>query len=80
VEIVDAELADNIQYLSTGKTPADRVKTLLGKPDSVTRTQERGSEVTTQPKALFHKFVEQAEQIFKTSLSPWNGELLNQDA
>ena len=40
VEIVDAELMEDIQYLSMGKTPADRVKTLLGKLDSVRRSKE----------------------------------------
>ena len=41
VEIVDAELIEDTQYASMGKKPADRVKTLLGKLDSVRRTQER---------------------------------------
>ncbi len=42
VEIVDAELIEDIEYLSMGKTPADRVKTLLGKLDSVRRSKELG--------------------------------------
>ncbi len=65
VEIVDAELMEDIQYLSMGKTPADRVKTLLGKLDSVRSSQERGSSVFSQSKVLFHKFMEQLEKIFK---------------
>ena len=35
VEIVDAELIEDKEYLSMGDKPADRVKTLLGKLDSV---------------------------------------------
>jgi hypothetical protein len=65
VEIVDAELIEDIEYLSMGKTPADRVKTLLAKLDSVRSSQERGSEVSNASKPLFHKFVEQVDQIFK---------------
>ena len=64
-EIVDAELIEDIEYLSMGKTPADRVKTLLAKLDSVRSSQERGSEVSSPSKALFHKFVEQVDQIFQ---------------
>jgi len=66
VDIVDAELMEDIEYLSMGKTPADRVKTLLAKLDSVRSSQERGSEVSSPSKAQFHKFVEQVDQIFKT--------------
>ena len=53
-----------------GKLSMDRVKTLLGKLDSVRSSQERGSEVSTQSKALFHKFMEQVEQIFKKLPKP----------
>ena len=38
---------------------------LLAKLDSVRSSQERGSEVSSQSKALFHKFVEQVDQIFQ---------------
>ena len=65
VEIVDAELIEDKEYASMGKKPADRVKTLLGKLDSVRSSQERGSEVSSPSKALFHKFVEQVDQIFQ---------------
>jgi len=70
VEIVDAELIEDKEYTAMGKTPADRVKTLLGSLDSVRSSQERGSEVSTQSKALFHKFMEQVEQIFKNFPKP----------
>ncbi len=36
VEIVDAQLIEDTEYLSMGKTPGDRVKTLLGKLHSIT--------------------------------------------
>ena len=52
------------------KTPVDRVKTLLAGLDSVRSNQERGSKVSTQPKALFHKFVEQVRQIFRNLPNP----------
>ncbi len=64
VEIVDAELIEDIEYSSMGRKPADWVKTLLARLDSVRSSQERGYEVSTQPKALFRKFVEHVEQIF----------------
>jgi len=42
VEIVDAELIEDKEYAAMGKTSPDRVKTLLGKIDSVRRSRERG--------------------------------------
>jgi hypothetical protein len=53
-----------------GKKPADRVKTLLGKLDSVRRTQERGSSVSRQSKSLSRKFAGQVEKIFKNLPKP----------
>jgi hypothetical protein len=41
VEILDVELIEDKAYASMGKSPADRVKSLLGRLDSVRRTQER---------------------------------------
>ena len=70
VEIVDAELIEDQEYPSMGKNPADRVKTLLGKLDSVRRTQERGSSVSRQSKVLSHKFMGQVEKIFKNLPKP----------
>jgi len=52
VEIVDAELMEDIQYLSMGEKPADRVKTLLGKLDSVRRSEELGHEVASEAKLM----------------------------
>ncbi len=70
VEIVDAELIEDVEYSSMGRKPVDRVKTLLVRLDSARSGKERGYEVSTQPKALFRKFVEQAEQILKNLPKP----------
>ena len=40
------------------------MKTLLGRLDSVRRTQERGSSVSRQSKVLSNKFVGRVENIF----------------
>jgi ParB-like chromosome segregation protein Spo0J len=47
VEIVDAELIEDVEYSSMGRKPVDRVKTLLVRLDSARSSQERGSEVST---------------------------------
>ncbi len=70
VEIVDAELIEDKEYATMGKTPADRVKTLLGKLDSVRRSEERRSKITQEAKHLSNKFVGQVEQIFKNLPKP----------
>ncbi len=64
VEMVDAELIEDKEYGSMGKKPAVRVKTLLGKLDSVRSSKDRGSSVSSKSKVLFHKFMEQVEKIF----------------
>ena len=56
-EIVDAELIEDAQYASMGKKPADRVKTLLGKLDSVRRSEELGYEVASEAKSTSNKFI-----------------------
>jgi len=70
VEIVDPELDEDKEYASMGKKPADRVKSLIGKLDSVRRSQVRRSEVSGHSKALFHKFVKQLEKILKNLPKP----------
>ncbi len=70
VDFVDAELIEDREYASIGKTPADRIKTLLGKLDSVRGSRDRGSKVSSQSKKLFHKFVEQVEKIFNNLPKP----------
>ena len=67
---MDAELIEDREYASMEKTPVDRLKTLLGQLDSVRSSQSRGSEVSNISKALFHKFVEQVEGIFKNLPKP----------
>jgi len=51
VEIVDSELMEDIEYLSMGEKPADRVKTLLGKLDFMRRSKERGYNISEEIKA-----------------------------
>ena len=46
MEIVDAELIQHKEYAGMGKTPADRVKTLLDKLDSARRSKHRGYEIS----------------------------------
>jgi len=65
VEIVDAELMEDIEYLSMGETPAERVKTLLGKLDSVRRSKDLGYEVATHARLTSNKFMGSVEKIFK---------------
>ena len=69
-EIVDAELIQDIEYSSMGKLSMDRVRTLLGKLDSVRRSEERRSKITEEAKDLSHKFMGQVQQIFKKLPKP----------
>ena len=69
-EIVDAELIDDIEYLSMGERPAERVKTLLAKLDFVRRSKELGYRVTTQAGLTSHKFVGSVENIFANLPKP----------
>jgi len=57
VEIVDAELMEDIEYLSMGKTPADSMKTLLGKLHSISISKKRGSKASKKVDLLFNKFI-----------------------
>ena len=50
VEIVDAELIEDKEYSTMGKNPVTRVKTLLGKLDSIRATNDRGSNVSNKSK------------------------------
>ena len=65
VEIVDAELIRDKEYASMGKSPAHRVKTLLGKLHSITSSKNRGSKVSKQGNLLLSKFTQQVEKIFE---------------
>ncbi|MBL7203210.1 MAG: ParB N-terminal domain-containing protein [Desulfobacteraceae bacterium] len=64
VEIADAELIEDKEYAAMGKTPADRMKTLLGKLHSLTSSKNRGSQVSGKGKSLLRKFAQQVEKIF----------------
>ncbi len=70
VDFVDAELIADKEYGSLGKNPIDRVRTLLGKLDSVRSSQDRGSKVSSQSRKLFHKFMEQVDEIFNNLPKP----------
>jgi len=70
VEIVDAELIEDTQYASMGRKPADRVKTLLGKLDSVRRSEGLGYEVASEAKLTSNKFIGSVQEIFKNLPKP----------
>ncbi|MBW1855844.1 MAG: ParB N-terminal domain-containing protein, partial [Deltaproteobacteria bacterium] len=65
VEIVDAELIEDKEYASMGKKPAERMKSLLGKPHSISISKKRASEVSNKADLLFNKFIKQVKKIFK---------------
>ena len=65
VAMVDAELIKDKEYESLGKKPAERVKTFLGKLDSMRRSKERGYNVTIDKKWTSGKFAGRVEKIFK---------------
>ena len=48
-----------------GKKPADRVKTLLGKLNSIVTCKIRDSKVSKEAESLLRKFAQQVEKIFK---------------
>ncbi len=60
----------NLPCESTAKTPADRVKTLLGKLDSVRRSKELGYGVATQARLTSHKFMGSVGKILKNLPKP----------
>ncbi len=70
VEIVDAELIEDKEYASMGENPADRVKTLLGKLDSMRRSKERGFNATNDIKHTSRKFAGRVVKIFENLPKP----------
>ncbi len=70
VKLVDAELIGDKEYGSMGKSPVERLKTLLGKLDLFRRSKQRGSEISDDAKSLSHKFVGQVEKIFNNLPKP----------
>ena len=65
VGIVDDELSQDKEYASMGKKPADRVKALLGKLDSMRRGKVRGFNVTNDIRRTSRKFAGRVIKIFK---------------
>jgi hypothetical protein len=53
-----------------GRKPADRVKALLAKLDSVRRSKELGYEIAPQAMSTSHKFMGSVEKIFKNLPKP----------
>ena len=53
-----------------GKTPADRVTTLLGKLKSMGRSKERGYNVSKELRQPSNKFVRRVEKIFENLPKP----------
>jgi len=70
VEIVDADLIQDKEYATMGKTPAGRVKTLLDKLDSARRSKDRGYEISDQASMTSHKFMGRVEQMFRNLPKP----------
>ncbi|MBW2341990.1 MAG: hypothetical protein JRF50_16860, partial [Deltaproteobacteria bacterium] len=62
MEIVDAELIEDKEYVPMGKNPAERVKTLLGRLDSIRRSKERGYNVSEEISHTSHKFMGRIEK------------------
>ncbi len=79
IEIIDVEMGKEPEYLTVGKTPLERVHKLLSKLDSIRVSKDRGSMVSKEADALFHKFMEQVETIFKNLPKPlqWRSFLNN---
>ena len=65
MEIVDAELIEDKEYALFGSKPANRVKKLLGKLHSATRSKNRGSKVSKKGNLLLSTRTQQLEEIFK---------------
>jgi len=70
VEMIDAELIEDKAYVAAGKTPLDRVKTVLRKIDSAKRGTERGFISKDVTKETSNKFVRRIEKIFKSLPNP----------
>ncbi len=71
VDLIEyAELIEDKEYGSMGKKPADRVKTLLGKLDTIRRSKGRGSTFTYETGRLSNKFIGQVEKIFNNLPKP----------
>jgi len=70
VEIVDAELIEDKEYASMGKKQADRVKTLLGRLDSMRRSKGQGYNVSEEIRHTSNIFVGCVENTFANLPNP----------
>ena len=70
VAMVDEELIKDKEYASMGKKPAERVKALLGKLDSMRRSKERGYKAGKATKQTSNKFIGRVEKIFENLPKP----------
>ena len=70
VELVDVEFGQDDVYMSRGKTPLERVTKLLSKLDSISFSKRRVSSVSGESEALFRKFAEQVDKIFRNLPKP----------
>ena len=70
VDLVDAELSGDNEYVAMGAEPVDRVKALLGKLDAVRRSDQRGSDISDHAIKLSRRFTGQLE-IGMTTKSVW---------
>jgi len=65
VEIVDAHLIENQEYVAMGDRPETRVYYLLGKLHSIHISKNRQSTISENGMLLFSKFTKQVESIFQ---------------
>jgi len=70
VESVDAELIEDKAYVIMGKTPLERVKTVLRKIDSARRSRERGFSPEKKTEETSNKFIRRVEKIFNNLSNP----------
>ena len=62
--MVDAEPADDPEYVSMGPDSVDRAKALLGKLDAVRRSERGGYQVANAAKMTSRKFTGSVKTIF----------------
>ncbi|MBU1698010.1 MAG: hypothetical protein KKD21_13385 [Proteobacteria bacterium] len=72
-------MGKDVEYLTVGKTPLERVHKLLSKFDSIRVSKDRGALVSKEAEVLLNKFVQQVEIVFKNLPKPlkWQSFLMN---
>jgi N6-adenosine-specific RNA methylase IME4 len=75
VEMVDAELVGDAEYLEKGETPEARVKAVLGELSAVEDSRSRGFNVKDAAVKTYNKFIITIEEIFSNLPKPvtWRG-------